>query len=204
MNAYLGKALLIAILLAGFAGVYFKTPLGDRSFALGVWLVFSLVAGCWVLLLPVLRCPDCGRATAYFDNYSERQDSLTGGHRRHLKCKHCHSVIDRLDRTVVQRMTATDGKNVDRINSLFSLWLVLLAAGISLIVVSTVVGIIVVLITLEGRANNDHALVVRLGCIGGFVIGLMLVVIGWRMKRRAHRFAEQNHIQYPKKIRIRL
>ncbi len=120
MNAYLGKAFLIAILLAGFAGVYFKTTLGDRSFALGVWLVFSLVAGCWVLLLPVLRCPDCGRATAYFDNYSERQDSLTAvGIAATSSAKHCHSVIDRLDRTVVQRMTATDGKNVDRINSLF-------------------------------------------------------------------------------------
>ncbi len=100
-------------------------------------------------------------------------------------------------------MTATDGKSVDRINSLFSLWLVLLAAGISSNLCLDCVGIIVVLITLEGRANNDHALVVRLGCIGGFVIGLMLVVIGWRMKRRAHRFAEQNHIQYPKEIRIR-
>ena len=41
MNAYLGKAFLFAILLAGFVGVYFKTPVGDRSFALGVWLDFS-------------------------------------------------------------------------------------------------------------------------------------------------------------------
>lgn len=204
MNAYVGKAFLIAILLAGFAGVYLRIPLGDQPFALGVWLVFSLIFGFWVLLLPVLRCPDCGRATAYFDNYSERQNSLTGGHRRHLKCKHCHSVIDRLNRTVVQRMTATDGKNVDRINSLFNLWLVLLAAGISLIVVSTVAGIIVVLITLEGRANNAHAPIVRLICVGLFVIGILLMVIGWGMKRRAHRFAEQNHIQSPKKIRMRL
>ncbi len=188
MNAYLGKAFIIAILLAGFAGIYFRTPLGDRTFALGAWLVFSLIAGCWVLLWPVLYCPNCGRATEYLDNYSERQNSLTGGHRRQFKCKHCHSVIDRLDGTVVHRLTAADGRNLDRISFLINMWLVLLAAGISLIGVSIVVGIIVVLITLEGRANNDHAPIVRLGCVGVFVIGLLLVVIGWCMKRRAHRF----------------
>jgi uncharacterized membrane protein (DUF485 family) len=188
MNAYLGKAFLIAILLAGFAGVYFKTPLGDRSFALGVWLAFSLIAGGWVLLLPVLCCPNCRRATAYFDNYSERQDSLTGGHRRHLKCKHCHSVIDRLNGTVAHQFTAVEGRNRDRFSFLVNMWVLLMFAGILLIGVSIVVGIIVVLITLEGRANNDHALVVRLGCVGGFVIGLLLVVIGWGMIRRTHRF----------------
>jgi type III secretory pathway component EscS len=202
MNAYLGKAFIIAILLAGFAGVYFRTPLGDRSFALGVWLVFSLIAGGWVLLMPVLCCPNCGRATAYFDNYSERQDSLTGGNRRHVKCKHCHSVIDRLNGTVVHRLTAVDGRNLDRIRFLLSMWLVLMAAGILLIGVSIVVGIIEVLITLESRAN-DHALIVGIGCVGVFVTGLLLVAIGWGMKRRAHRFAEQNRIQFPNKVRIR-
>jgi hypothetical protein len=187
MKAYLGKAFLIAILLAGFAGIYFNTPLGDRSFALGLWLVFSLIVGCGVLLLPVLRCPDCGRATDYFDNYSERQNSLTGGNRRYFKCRHCHSVIDRLNGTVVQRLTAVDGRILDRISFLINAWLVFLAAGISLIGVSIFFGILVVLITLEGRANNDHALIVWLGCVGVFVIGLLLVVIGWGMKRRADR-----------------
>jgi hypothetical protein len=188
MNAYLGKASLVAVLLAGFVGIYFKTPMGDRTFALGVWLVFSLIAGCWILLLPVLCCPNCRRATAYFDNYSERQDSLTGGHRRHLKCNHCHCVIDRLNRTVVLRLTAVEGRNRDRFSSLVNMWVLLMFAGVLLIGVSIVVGIIVVLSTLEGRANNDHALVIRLGCVGGFVIGLLLVVTGWRMIRRAHRF----------------
>ncbi|QDV30479.1 hypothetical protein Spb1_24130 [Planctopirus ephydatiae] len=66
--------------------------------------------------------------------------------------------------------------------------LLLMFAGILLIGVSLVIGIIVVLITLEGRANNDRALVVRFGCVGGFVIGILLVVIGWGMIRRAPRF----------------
>ncbi len=187
MNAYLGKAFLIAILLMGLVAIYFNAPLRDRSFAIGAWLVFSLIAGFWVLLLPVLFCPNCRRATAYFDNYTERQDSLTSGHRRYLKCKHCHSIIDRLNGTVVRRLTAVEGRNLDRFRFLFNMWLLLMIAGILLVGVSIVVGIIVVLINLEGRANNDHARVVRLGCIGGFIIGLMLVVIGWGMIRRAHR-----------------
>jgi hypothetical protein len=187
MNAHLGKAFLIAILLAGLAGVYFRTPLGDRSFALGVWLVFSLIAGCWVVLLPVLCCPNCGRATWYFDNYTERQDSLTGGRRRHLKCNRCHSVIDRLNGTVVRRLTAVEGRKLDRFSFLVNVGLLLMIAGILLIGASVVVGIIVVLIALEGRADNNHALVVRIACAGGFVIGLLLVVIGWGTIRRAHR-----------------
>ena len=187
MNAYLGKAFLIAILLAGFVGIYFRTPLGDRSFGLGVWLVFSLIAGYWVLSLPVLCCPNCRRATEYFDNYSERQDAQSGGHRRHFKCKHCHSVIDRLNGTVVHRMTAVEGRKQNRFSFLINMWLLLLAAGISLMGVSVVGGIIVVLITLEGRANNAHALIVGLGCIGAFVVGLLSVVMGWVMIRRAHR-----------------
>lgn len=203
MNAYLGKAFFIAMLLAGCAGVYLNAPSGDRSFATGVMLVFSLIAGGWVLLHPTLCCPHCGRATAYLDNYSERQDKLTGGHRRHVQCKRCHSVIDRLNGTVVHRFTAVEGTNLSRVTIRLHLWIVLLAAGISLIGVSIIGGIMVVLVTLEGRANSDHALTVRLGCVGVLGIGLFLVAISWGLKRRAHRLAEQNGIHFPKGTRIR-
>jgi ribosomal protein S27E len=203
MNANLGKAAIIAILLAGFAGIYFRTPVGDRSFALGVWLVFSLIFGCWILLLPVLRCPDCGRATMYFDNYSERVDSLTGGHRRHVKCKQCHSVIDRLGGTVVNRLMAEEGRNLDRIDFLLDMWRVLLAAGICLIGVSIVLGIIMVLITLDGHANNQRLAIGYSTCAGMFMLGLILVAAGWHQKRRASRFADQRGMRLSRKIRIR-
>ena len=144
MNAYIVKAILITLSLAGLPLMYFFPPRGvDRWFAVSAWLVFAGISSTLILLMPMLHCPHCGRATSYFDTYTETVDRLQGGRRRHIQCKHCHSIIDRLSRTVVTRLPKAKGRSLIRFSFLLGIGRLLCTVGYGLVVVSIFFGALV-------------------------------------------------------------
>lgn len=202
MSPLRAKALFVALIVVGLAVIYIKTPPGDRWFSVGAWFVFSCGVAIYVLRLPVLRCPDCNRATPYFDNYSEEMDGLTGGTRRRVKCTQCHAIIDRLTCRVVERLPESVGQRLDRFGSLIGMWLLLVAAGVFLIVVSTILGFIVALIVRDGHANEDRLGVVFFGCGSAFILGFVLIAIGWYQKRRALRNESLHSVDLRKPVKL--
>jgi hypothetical protein len=206
MNAHTAKAFVIAGLLVvsalGYLA-YLRQPSGDRWFAVVVWLAFAGFAGILVLLVPVLRCPNCGRATAYFDNYFEWTDRLTGGFRRRIKCKSCHCIIDRLTGTVVARLPRDEGRLISRLLLLVRIGWTLCSAGYALVIGSVGIGAIVADGIAEGVGNRHRAGVVLLGCGIALTAGLLLAVAGHWLKRRAGRMVEERGIKYATGVRTR-
>jgi hypothetical protein len=159
--------------------------------------------GLLVLLLPVLRCPGCGRATRYFDNYSGWGARFTGDAYRHVNCRRCGCVIDRLTRSEVGRVPLDEVRILDRIVFLIRTALGLFLAGCSLVVCSTGVAIIIVQVMNEAGARRDRGALVLLGCGLVFLAGLASVAAAWWLKRKAWRLAAAHGVKMPKGIRIR-
>ncbi|MCL6504522.1 MAG: hypothetical protein K6T86_17720 [Pirellulales bacterium] len=203
MSANIVKALLIAMLLAGVPLAYFTQASGDRWFAVVAWLAFAGIAGMVILLMPVLHCPNCGRATKYFDNYYPWTDRLRGGFLRHIRCKHCHSVIDRLSRTVVARLPRDEGQYITRLSVLVGIGRMLCAGGYALVIGSFGMGAIVAHGMVEGVGNRYRGGIVLLACGMAFTAGLLLAVAGHWLRRRGGRMAEERGIKYTTRVRIR-
>src|SRR5262245_18902886 len=115
----MGKIVVIATLLFSVLLAYWLEPGGDRWFAVGVWLVLTVIVGTIVLLMPVLHCPDCDRATPYMNNYRAWTARLTGNARQNVKCRHCGCIFDRLTSRVIGRMPLGESRVIDRMVFLF-------------------------------------------------------------------------------------
>ena len=194
---------MIAVLVVGLVLMDFTQPSGDRGFAVVAGCVFAGVVAILILLIPVLHCPNCGRATAYFDNYFEWTDRLTGGFRRRIQCKHCHSMIDRLSRTVVAQLPRDEGDFIIRLSVLMRLGWTLRGAGYALVIGSVGLGAILVHGIAAGVGIYHRAGVVLLGCGIAFATGFLLAVAGHRLRCRARRLAEERGIEYTSRVRSR-
>lgn len=203
MNAYTAKALVMATLLLGVAPAYFLTPSGDRWFAVGLWLLFSVIVGILVILKPVLHCPDCGRATRFFVNHAGWSARDPGGFRRHVTCANCGCIMDRLSGDVVGRIPPEEARIANRLVSSIRMRLGLFCVGCALIVGSIGVGTIVVRIVLQGSAHRDRAAIVLLGCGVAFLGGLFSLATSWWLNRKAKRLADEHDIKLRKGIRVR-
>lgn len=178
------KSTLIGILLAGLVAVYFGAPSGDRWFAVGLWLVFAIIAGAIVLLIPMLRCPDCGRETDYFHNYSE---TVANRRYRFIKCRGCHAMIDRESGEVVARIQPDEGQTLDRTSFLVQCAILFVFTGVCLIIVSVTIGVITILLITEGRGNSNRTATVFIGSGVGLLLGIMLIVAPIVALRRSQR-----------------
>ncbi len=101
------------------------------------------------------------------------------------------------------RLPRDEGRALNRLRFLIGAWLVLCCAGCSLIVASVVLGMIVAWSVDQGSANSHRAGVVLLACGVAVTAGLLLVVAGWWLKRRAKQFAEERHTKLSTRVRIR-
>ena len=194
------KSALISILLATPVAAYFGAPSGDRWFAVGLWLVFAIIAGAIVLLIPMLRCPDCGRETNYFHNYSE---TLANRHRRFTKCRGCHAMIDRATGDIVARIPPEEGQAIDRSSILIQCGILFVIMGINLLIVSVAILVITCLVVAEGRSNSNRTAIVVIGSGVGILLGILLIAAPILALRRSQRRGrdQQNHV--PIRFRIR-
>ena len=197
MNAVQAKALTIVFLLVGFVPAYFLTSSGDRWFAVGLWLLCSVVVGLVVVTTPVLRCPQCGRATRYFDTYSDWTARLTGEFRRCVRCASCGTIIDRLSGDAIARTGADEARVIGRLAASLRMRLGLLWAGLALIFASLGVAAIIVRIMIDGNARPHRAGMVLAGCGVALVAGLALLLIAWWLK------PQEEHRVFAKGIRLR-
>jgi hypothetical protein len=203
MSGYLVKVVVLTVLVGGVVPVYFLMPGGDRRFAVVLWLVFSGVVGLLVLVMPLLCCPGCGWVTPYFDNYYAWGARLTGYARRYVKCPKCHAIIDRLRGSAVGQVPRDEGRILDRLVFMIRLRLGLLWVGGALITASIGVAIIIVQILRQEHANRDRAGVVLFGCGLAFLLGILLWVTSWWLKRKVKKLANAHHIQMSRGIRVR-
>lgn len=190
-------------MIIGIPLSYFGAPFGDRLFAVGVFAVFAIVVTGMLLAMPVLRCPHCGQATDYFDNYSEWFDRLSGRHRRHVMCSHCQTIIDRMDGSAVQQVLQEDGQALSRLFFLVSARMILLFSGWCVVLVVTGFVYAIAWPAFQRNPANPRAVSTLVCCCLTFIAGIAFLVTSWWLRRRAHRFAKSRGIRIEKRIRIR-
>lgn len=201
MDAYKGKAFIFAGLLFVGALLYFRFP-NDRV-VFYVWMVGAAVVCYLILVRPVLHCPSCGRATRYFDDYSEWTDRLRGGWHRYVRCARCGCIIDRLNRLAVGRVSPATRGFLNRLDLLLRIWKWINAAAWTLAIASVALGLIVMHSVMHEMGNPQRARVVLLGCGIAFASALVLMVTGRWVLRRAKRLAEERGIPFSTRTRIR-
>lgn len=182
---------------------YFTAPTGDRWFAMGVMAVFAVIVSITVYLLPVLRCPSCGRATDYFDNYTEQTERLTGGNRRHVICRNCHTTIDRLNGSALMQIAPEDGRILRHIIFLVFTRIFLLFVGWPLLLGGAWSLIVIVWPEFQRIPHNPRFIAISVCCGLTLFAGIGCLATSWWLKRRLQGFAASQGIRLERGIRIR-
>jgi hypothetical protein len=203
LNANIAKYLIVAGSIVMIPLAYFTGPSGDRWFRMGAMAVFAIVLSCMFLPLSALRCPNCRRATDYFDTYSERYSRLSGGHRRFILCRHCYTTIDRLDGSALLQRAPEDGRTISHLGilcltKLFMLvfgWILLLFGAWSLFAIAWPQS--------QRVPPNPRIIVISVFCGLPFFVGFTMLVSTWWLKRRIQRLAASRGIRIERGIRIR-